>query len=89
MSEQADISGYVYKDAELSPSHSYLLPSLKESLLKLGGQKRLFELGCGNGSVAAELSELGWDVTGVDFQVTRVGRVPALAKSMILTCRKP
>lgn len=30
-----------------------------------GGQ-RLFELGCGNGSVANVLSQQGWEVTGVD-----------------------
>lgn len=29
-------------------------------------QPRLFDLGCGNGSIAAKLSEQGWDVAGVD-----------------------
>ena len=29
-------------------------------------EKHLFELGCGNGSVANEITQFGWDVTGVD-----------------------
>ena len=33
---------------------------------KAWGGGRLFELGCGNGSVANVLSQHGWDVTGVD-----------------------
>lgn len=64
----SNISGYVWENAELNSSHSYLLPELKRIL---SGQtslkhKRLFELGCGNGSVANELTNLGWSVTGVD-----------------------
>ena len=31
-----------------------------------GGGGRLFDLGCGNGSVAAHMADRGWDVTGVD-----------------------
>ncbi len=67
MSEE--ISGYVWASAELTRSHDYLLPALKEILAGetlLQDRKRLFELGCGNGSVANELVRLGWDVTGVD-----------------------
>jgi 2-polyprenyl-6-hydroxyphenyl methylase/3-demethylubiquinone-9 3-methyltransferase len=30
------------------------------------GAKRLFEVGCGNGSIASELARRGWDITGVD-----------------------
>lgn len=29
-------------------------------------ERRLFELGCGNGGVAYELTRCGWDLTGVD-----------------------
>lgn len=67
MSEE--ISGYVWKSAELNTSHAYLLPSLKEILASVAlpqDQRRLFELGCGNGSVANELVRLGWNVAGVD-----------------------
>ncbi|MCB1809834.1 MAG: methyltransferase domain-containing protein, partial [Candidatus Competibacteraceae bacterium] len=64
-----DITGYRYTQAGLGHSHSYLLPTVLQLLDKLAlpaGEKRLFELGCGNGSVANELTRRGWDVTGVD-----------------------
>ena len=64
-----DISGYRYSHATTSPSHDYLLPSVLYRLDAIAlqtGQKRLFELGCGNGSVARKLARRGWDVTGVD-----------------------
>lgn len=67
MSEE--ISGYVWENAELNSSHGYLLPALKGILVRETlpqDRKRLFELGCGNGSVASELVRLGWEVTGVD-----------------------
>lgn len=68
MAEQ-DISGYRYADAGGSPSHDYLLPTVLRLLDGLDvseRDKRLFELGCGNGSVARGLTQRGWDVTGVD-----------------------
>jgi len=64
-----EISGYVWENAELNSSHDYLLPELKRILASDAipqGHKRVFELGCGNGSVANELVRLGWDVSGVD-----------------------
>lgn len=63
------ISGYLYANAELNHSHNYLLPTVFRLLNELNlpeDQRRLFELGCGNGSVAHELIRHGWDVTGVD-----------------------
>lgn len=65
----ADISGYRYAGASLGHQHAYLLPRVLSLLDGLGvpeGDRRLFELGCGNGSVAHELSQRGWEVTGVD-----------------------
>jgi 2-polyprenyl-6-hydroxyphenyl methylase/3-demethylubiquinone-9 3-methyltransferase len=53
----------------LNDSHGFLLPAvtrLLESLELPTKEKRIFELGCGNGSVANELTRSGWDVTGVD-----------------------
>ncbi|MFM2279234.1 MAG: hypothetical protein RLZZ444_1465, partial [Pseudomonadota bacterium] len=46
----------------------YLLPTLRAELANLSHitSKRLFELGCGNGSVANILSADGWEVSGVD-----------------------
>jgi 2-polyprenyl-6-hydroxyphenyl methylase/3-demethylubiquinone-9 3-methyltransferase len=64
-----DISGYRYTQAGLNHSHGFLLPTvlpLLDSLSARTAEKRLFELGCGNGSVANLLTQRGWDVTGVD-----------------------
>jgi 2-polyprenyl-3-methyl-5-hydroxy-6-metoxy-1,4-benzoquinol methylase len=69
MSTVVDISGYAYQDPELNASHDYLLPALLEELAALGlprERKRLFELGCGNGSVAEVLTRQGYQITGVD-----------------------
>ena len=66
---QPDISGYRFSDSALNNAHDYLLPTV---LRLLGEQstsacdRRLFELGCGNGSIAHELSQHGWDAMGVD-----------------------
>jgi 2-polyprenyl-6-hydroxyphenyl methylase/3-demethylubiquinone-9 3-methyltransferase len=67
MKETADIDGYGYDDSQLNASHDYLLPAVKHELTNLlGHNRRLFDLGCGNGSIGAALSKEGWDVTGVD-----------------------
>jgi 2-polyprenyl-3-methyl-5-hydroxy-6-metoxy-1,4-benzoquinol methylase len=67
-----DITGYSYTHAELNQSHDALLPAVLRHLDDLSlsvKEKRLFELGCGNGSVSHELTRRGWDVTGVDPSV--------------------
>src|ERR1043166_6174678 len=47
--------------------HTYLLPETRRILAsERMVEKRLFDLGCGNGSVAAALSAEGFHVTGVD-----------------------
>ena len=65
-----EIAGYRWVSAALSPSHNYLLPALLREVAALqvneSAVRRVFELGCGNGSVASELTQQGWDVTGVD-----------------------
>lgn len=62
------IAGYRYSDALTNTSHRVLLPALREELGALAAtrQRRLFDLGCGNGSVAALLHHEGWEVCGVD-----------------------
>jgi 2-polyprenyl-6-hydroxyphenyl methylase/3-demethylubiquinone-9 3-methyltransferase len=64
MNETAvDISGYIYEDGELNPSHDYLLPSLLQILASLNlpkDRQRLFEVGCGNGAVAEALTRQGF-----------------------------
>lgn len=57
---------YRYEDACQNRSHDYLLPGLLHTLGEADGGERLFELGCGNGSVAVALTNEGYDVTGVD-----------------------
>ena len=64
------IDGYRYKaGAAHAHSHQFLMPAVRRELAAVRerlGTPRLFDLGCGNGSVAALLSREGWDVTGVD-----------------------
>jgi 2-polyprenyl-6-hydroxyphenyl methylase/3-demethylubiquinone-9 3-methyltransferase len=68
MEDSESISGYGYADAGLNESHGYLLPAVLNLLDEQSRDKpkRVFELGCGNGSVARQLSRRGYDVTGVD-----------------------
>lgn len=77
MDAQSNISGYRYASASLGHAHDYLLPTvfrLLELLNLPAGQRRLFELGCGNGSVAQELTRRGWDVTGVDPSIEGIAQ---------------
>jgi len=65
--DRLTVSDYQYSDGRLNESHEYLLPALVSILNSLDApEKRLFELGCGNGSVAAAMTMLGYDVTGID-----------------------
>lgn len=70
MKDRSAISGYAYFHAERSHAHAYLLPAVRtelEDIRKgLGNEPKLFDLGCGNGSVGAQLATEGWSVTGVD-----------------------
>ena len=63
------IFDYQHTNASPRPHHKYLLPTidclLKDLNLPLD-QRQLFDLGCGNGSVANHLAQHGWNVTGVD-----------------------
>lgn len=65
--------GYRYLDHATNNSHSYLLPSVLKELeavkLSLDSTKnelRVFDLGCGNGSVGSIIHSQGWGVIGVD-----------------------
>lgn len=75
----SDISGYHNGSAELGHAHDYLLPTVFCVLsgLEVAGEQRLFELGCGNGSVAQVLSARGWDVTGVDPSLKGIAQAQA------------
>jgi len=69
MNGKTNISGYCYSDANINHSHGFLIPELINILdgLHLSPEnKRVFDLGCGNGAVAALLTKSNWDVIGVD-----------------------
>ena len=54
----SDTSGYTYTSAKSSQTHAYLLPTLKKYLSNLDlCEKHLFDVGCGNGSMANELTK--------------------------------
>ncbi|MFG0263377.1 MAG: class I SAM-dependent methyltransferase [Novipirellula sp. JB048] len=70
MNETAPIDGYVFNNEKPSHTQSYLLPAVIGELelffKKRTGDKRVFELGCGNGANANSLAERGYTLTGVD-----------------------
>lgn len=64
-----DVGGYVWRDAEPTHAHDYLLPALEEILNGSGlcpDSGRVLDLGCGNGVVTAWLAERGFDPVGID-----------------------
>lgn len=70
MTTTADITGYRYHHAELGCAHAYLLPTvtriLSEHFAIADSERRVFDVGCGNGAVAAYLAAHGYQVAGVD-----------------------
>lgn len=93
MSQLANIDGYQYEDSGTNCSHAYLLPAVRSELAELFptlrsdvAQPRLFDLGCGNGSVAAKLSEDGWDVAGVDPSSEGIAQANASYPDLKLEC---
>lgn len=79
--QRSEIAGYRWETASLTCAHDYLLPTVRRELTRLcsadnatAGGRRVFDLGCGNGSVANELTNLGWDVTGVDPSTEGIAR---------------
>ena len=67
--DQIEISGYRWDNPDLTCAHDYLLPAVMAEMVRLKtnfSSARVFELGCGNGSIANAFALNGWDVTGVD-----------------------
>ena len=82
MKETAAISGYHFASGAHSPSHTYLLPCVRGELTPLAkvlhpAARRLFDLGCGNGSTAAALIGDGWTVQGIDPSETGIAQARA------------
>jgi len=87
MKDKTRTTGYRYADARLNDSHDILLPAVSRILETLpleGSSRRLFELGCGNGSVANELSRSDWLVTGVDTSTEGIRQARASYPTLTL-----
>jgi 2-polyprenyl-3-methyl-5-hydroxy-6-metoxy-1,4-benzoquinol methylase len=74
--------GRLYEYRNSLPSHtaSYLWPAVLRALHARRGNeadRRVFDLGCGNGSFAAALHDAGYDVTGVDPSETGIQQAHA------------
>lgn len=59
---------YGYADAAHTQAHSYLLPALLD-MLKECHASCILDVGCGNGSLSAELIRNGYDLYGIDASV--------------------
>lgn len=62
---------YDYATNRSGHHHQYLLPPLLR-LLPKGRRLRVLDLGCGNGSLTAQIAKQGHDVTGIDSSKTGV-----------------
>lgn len=64
-----EVSGYRYSNAKTNHSHRILLEPIfaeLDAFFSNGRSRRIFDLGCGNGSVAHLLTEKGFEVSGID-----------------------
>lgn len=80
-----DISGYAYHSSQCGCAHGYILPRLSEELRRLVLEgSRVFDLGCGNGSVANWLAKQGYQVAGVDPSTTGIAEAKRAFPSLDL-----
>ena len=64
---------YRYKSTEVTCSNKYLWPAVQKILSQNPkDKKRVFEIGCGNGATANMLSQLGYEVIGIDPSKTGI-----------------
>lgn len=56
-----------YTSPGLRGAHAYLLPALLRLCRDLPPHARVLDVGCGNGSLALELTKLGMTVVGIDL----------------------
>jgi 2-polyprenyl-3-methyl-5-hydroxy-6-metoxy-1,4-benzoquinol methylase len=63
----AYIESSIYNQPGLRGCHSYVLPALMKLTRTLQSGSRVLDVGCGNGSLAAEFSMRGMKVTGIDL----------------------
>lgn len=77
-----DLSSYAHPEPGLTPYNAYLLPTVERLLGPANGRK-LFEIGFGNGAVAAHLASRGFAVAGIE--PSRQGLALALQSYPALT----
>jgi 2-polyprenyl-3-methyl-5-hydroxy-6-metoxy-1,4-benzoquinol methylase len=68
-------ASYVYTAPAHAHTHSYLLPIVDRALAEMAA-KTVFDLGCGNGSVAKHLSK-SFNVVGVDYSISGIAQAQA------------
>lgn len=62
-----DPSSYAYRSTEGAHTDAYLWATVEMNLARsVSTDRRLFDLGCGNGTLARRLGSLGYEVFGVD-----------------------
>ena len=70
MSAASSQSGFVWSDARCPESHSYLagpvIAAAREHFRGRAAPHRVFDLGCGNGTLASLMTQAGLSVQGVD-----------------------
>lgn len=76
---------YKYENPELNLSHEYLLPVVQKVIFDLKPQK-IFDLGCGNGSIANKLSSIA-PVSGIDASESAIGNAKATYPHLKLELR--
>lgn len=71
MSEQP-IKDYGFRSVDQTWDNDFLLQPIIKMLSSRSNIKRIFEIGCGNGATARDLSSIGYDVTGIDPSVSGI-----------------
>jgi 2-polyprenyl-6-hydroxyphenyl methylase/3-demethylubiquinone-9 3-methyltransferase len=88
MPEHQGATEYLYSSAGLGHAHAYLLPTvgriLESHFEHARTARRLFDLGCGNGSVAAHFAAKGFGVIGVDPSVQGMEQARAAFPDLVI-----
>lgn len=74
---EGDITGYAWSSGSLTCAHDHLLPTLLSELERIRNlvpAGKVFDLGCGNGSVAWILTQEGYKVRGVDASIEGISQ---------------
>ncbi len=78
MTDMSSVDEYRYESADASHTSAYLWSKVEQilgqeqSLVRQGGESRVFDLGCGNGAFSRRLKQLGISACGVDLSSSGV-----------------